>query len=200
MSHDLERDLILASTSVYRRALLERLGLAFRCVAPEVDESPRPDEDPEALARRLSAAKALKVSAIHPHSLVIGSDQVASIVSQLLTKPGDSATARAQLRHSSGRAVLFHTAVSLAQGEQILDQCCVPTEVRFRELTDAEITEYVARDEPLDCAGSFRWERLGIALFESLHSEDPTALEGLPLIATVRVLRSQGINVLDIAS
>ncbi|MFT4768684.1 MAG: septum formation protein [Glaciecola sp.] len=185
--------LILASTSPYRRRLLERLELAFTCAAPETDETPRPGEAPDALACRLGDAKALAVAALHPESVVLGSDQVAALPSMILGKPGSFSVAQQQLRLCSGQSVEFYTAVSLAQRDTVIAQRCVRTTVRFRSLANAEIIDYVRRDEPLDCAGSFRWEGLGICLFKSLESDDPTALEGLPLIATCDMLRSVGL-------
>ena len=190
--------LILASTSPYRRRLLERLGLAFCCVAPETDETPGLNEAPEGLARRLSDAKALAVSSAHPDALVIGGDQVAALLSRhanegFLGKPGSIARAEEQLGRCSGRRVEFYTAVSLACNDAILAQRCVPTTVTFRTLSAAQISAYVVRDQPLDCAGSFRWEGLGISLFSAISSDDPTALEGLPLIATCDMLQSAGV-------
>lgn len=189
-------ELILASTSRYRRSLLERLQLPFRCEAPEVDEQARPGEAPEALAQRLAAEKARAVSRRHPGALVLGSDQVASLDGQALGKPGNPVNACAQLRASSGRALHFHTAVSIARAGVELDSCCVDTLVHFRQLSTAQIEDYVEREQPLDCAGSFRWEALGIALFTSLESTDPTALQGLPLIETISMLEKSGFNVL----
>ena len=193
-------ELVLASTSRYRRSLLERLQLPFRCQAPEVDERALPGETPEALARRLAAEKARAVSEQQPAALVLGSDQVASLDGQCLGKPGDAATARAQLLASRGRSVRFHTAVSIALKGLEVDSCCVDTLVRFRDLSPPQIDDYVAREQPFDCAGSFRWEALGIALFTSLESPDPTALEGLPLIETVTMLERQGFKVLKTTS
>jgi septum formation protein len=186
--------LILASRSPYRRALLERLRLPFRCMAADVDESPRPGETPVELAERLAAQKALAVSARDPAALVIGSDQVASRDGVAFGKPGTTERAREQLRRSSGRIVHFHTAVALARGGELVDQCCEPFAVHFRELSDGEIARYVELEQPLDCAGSFRWEQLGIALFSALRGDDPTALEGLPLIRLTAMLAHQGLN------
>ena len=191
------RPIILASTSIYRQRLLQRLGLVFETRSPGVDEEPLPGELPEALARRLSAAKAAAITAEHPDALVIGSDQVAALGDQLLGKLGTFANACSQLRHCSGQRVQFFTAVSLAKGGHLLGQRCVPTDVVFRTLSDPEISDYVSRENPLDCAGSFRWEGLGIVLFESLQSLDPTALEGLPLIETSSLLLEAGISLLN---
>lgn len=194
--------LILASTSPYRRRLLERLGLTFTCVPPRTDESPGLDEHPDALARRLSDAKARAVSVIHPDAIVIGSDQVAALPDDgrgnkdnysLLGKPGTPAVAREQLQRCAGKSVEFYTGVSLAHNDLVLEQRCVITRVTFRNVSCAQISAYVERDQPLDCAGSFRWEGLGISLFTAISSADPTALEGLPLISTCSMLENIGI-------
>lgn len=186
--------LILASSSPYRRALLQRLRLDFSCHAPEVDEARREDEDPEALATRLARAKAQAVARQEPGALVIGSDQVASLDGQPFGKPGSADTARRQLERSSGRCVRFDTAVALARDDTLLACRSVPFEVQFRSLSASQIARYVELEKPLDCAGSFRWEGLGISLFRSLRGDDPTALEGLPLIALVDMLAAQGVN------
>ncbi|WOJ95834.1 nucleoside triphosphate pyrophosphatase [Congregibacter brevis] len=186
--------LILASTSKYRRALLERLAIPFSCADPKTAETAYENEAPEALARRLGDEKALAISTMYPNAIVIGSDQVAALSEKLIGKPGSVPAAEAQLRLCSGQAVHFFTAVSFARNGHVVAQRCVPTTVRFRELSAAEIADYVQREQPLDCAGSFRWEGLGICLFTSLESDDPTALEGLPLIATCDELRKLGIN------
>lgn len=193
-------DLILASTSVYRRRLLERLALPFRCQPPEVDEIALPGEAPPALALRLGSAKALAVAKKEPQAWVIGSDQVAAVDGHTLGKPGNAQAAAAQLALCSERCVRFFTAVSLARGSQVVGERCVETRVQFRRLSSALIDEYIARDQPLDCAGSFRCEGLGIALFTALASDDPTALEGLPLIATVDLLSQAGIGVFATAT
>lgn len=187
--------LILGSTSRYRRELLERLRLPFDIVAPDVDESPWPDEAPIALARRLAMAKARAVSGPHPQAVVIGSDQVCELDGEALGKPGDHERATAQLRRLRGRDARFHTAVAVVcagSGFQAEDLATV--KVRFRSLTDAEIERYLRLDEPYDCAGSGRCEALGITLLESIDSDDPTALVGLPLIRTARMLRAAGID------
>lgn len=186
--------LILASTSPYRRALFERLRLPFSCRAPQVPEDSRDGEPPRERATRLAAEKACAVSRAHPEALVIGSDQVASLAGRHVDKPGSAENARQQLRASSGQCVHFDTAVALAQRGQLLEHCCTPFEVRFRALGEGEIERYVALEQPFDCAGSFRWECLGITLFEQLRGDDPTALEGLPLIALSRMLRERGIS------
>lgn len=185
--------LVLASTSRYRAELLSRLRLPFETVRPDVDEAPAAGESPASLALRLATAKAAAVAATRPEALVIGSDQVASCDGRILGKPGTRANAIAQLQAMSGCEVVFLTAVAVASagapGEQALDT----TTVRFRQLPDDEIARYVDAESPLDCAGSFKCEGLGIALFESIESRDPTALVGLPLIATARLLRARGV-------
>lgn len=183
--------LILASTSRYRRELLARLRLPFTVARPEVDETPLPDEAPAALARRLAQAKAGAIAARAPEAWVIGSDQVAELDGRPLGKPGHAAAAMAQLRAMSGRAVAFHTALCLQRGTTRLE-AMDETVVRFRTLATDEIARYVAVEQPLDCAGSFKSEGLGIALFEAIETCDPTALIGLPLIATARLLRQAG--------
>jgi len=183
--------LFLASSSRYRAGLLGRLGIPFDCVAPQVDESPRPGEPPPQLAERLAAAKAGVVAAQHPGSWAIGSDQVAELDGVPLGKPGSHDAAVAQLAAMSGRAVHFHTALCIANGQTRLRALDLTT-VQFRTLARSEIERYVAIEQPLDCAGSFKCEGLGITLFEAIHNTDPTALVGLPLIATARLLRQAG--------
>jgi septum formation protein len=202
--------LILASTSPYRRELLLRLGLSFDIARPEVDETPLPDEPAQAMAERLARAKAEAVLATADDRRAgrrdegpmrvwtLGSDQVACLddpsPGQPIGKPGDRAGAIAQLRAMSGRAVRFHTALCLA-GPDGARLCATDlTTVRFRALGAEEIARYVDREQPFDCAGSFKSEGLGIALFEAIESNDPTALIGLPLIATARLLRESGFT------
>jgi len=187
--------LILASTSAYRRALLERLGLSFDTARPEVDETPLPDEAPPALAVRLARAKAEAVAAGADDAWTIGSDQVAELEGRPLGKPGTPENAIAQLRAMSGREVRFHTALCLVGPAGRRLEHLDLTVVRFRTLGDDEIARYVERERPLDCAGSFKCEGLGIALFEAIDNRDPTALIGLPLIATARLLREAGFAV-----
>ncbi|HEX7341775.1 MAG TPA: nucleoside triphosphate pyrophosphatase [Rhodanobacteraceae bacterium] len=184
---------ILASTSRYRGELLHRLLPSFDTCAPEVDETPLPSEAPADRAMRLAALKAGAVAAGHADALVIGSDQVAALGNTLLRKPGSAATARAQLAQSSGRTVEFHTAVCVVDDEGREHTALDTTRVHFRTLDDATITRYVAAELPLDCAGSFKCEGLGIALFKRIESDDPTALIGLPLIATAWLLRGCGL-------
>lgn len=188
-------ELILASTSIYRRALLERLGLPFTTARPEVDESARPDEAPQTLAVRLARAKAEAVAAIAPTAWVIGSDQVAELDGRPLGKPGTAENAIEQLRSMSAREVRFLTALCLAGPDGQRFKALDITTVRFRALDDDEIARYVERERPLDCAGSFKSEGLGIALFEAIDNRDPTALIGLPMITTARLLREAGFAV-----
>ncbi|HMN58579.1 MAG TPA: Maf family nucleotide pyrophosphatase [Ottowia sp.] len=188
-----DRALILGSSSRYRRELLARLGLPFEVAAPDVDETPRPGEAPPALARRLALAKARDVAARFPQAIVIGSDQVADLAGQPLGKPGTHERARAQLRAMSGQTVIFQTALSvvcLATGFEQSDLAAV--EVRFRPLGEGEIERYLRAEQPYDCAGSARSEGLGVALLDAIYSDDPTALVGLPLIRTARLLRAAG--------
>jgi septum formation protein len=188
------RPLILASTSRYRRELLQRLGVAFRVEAPGVDETPLAGERPAALAQRLALAKARAVAALHPAALVIGSDQVADLNGQPLGKPGTHERAVAQLRQMSGQTVLFHTALALvchASGFERSELAVVT--VLLRQLSVAEIERYLRIERPYDCAGSAKSEGLGIALLERIDNDDPTALIGLPLIRTARLLREAGL-------
>jgi septum formation protein len=188
-------DLILASTSPYRKRLLERLRIPFRCVTPLTDETPLPGEPPDRLASRLAVKKARAVSADNPGALVIGSDQVASIGGNCIGKPGNHAAAAAQLQASAGRQVDFYTAVALLGHGEEQERCeVVPFAVHFRDLNVAEIERYLRAEQPYDCAGSFKWEGLGITLFERMSGDDPTALEGLPLIALARMLRAAGLD------
>jgi len=185
--------LILASTSPYRRTLLERLGLPFATAAPEVDERPHPGESPSDLVQRLAAAKARAVAAHHPDALIIGSDQVACLDDAILGKPGDHTTAIAQLEHASGRCVLFLTGLCVLDARSGQAQILVePFRVHFRALSRARIEGYLERERPYDCAGSFRSEGLGIALFERLEGDDPNVLIGLPLIRLIPLLEAAG--------
>jgi 7-methyl-GTP pyrophosphatase len=190
------KGLILASTSQYRRALLERLGLPFECVAPDVDEARLAGETAAATATRLAHLKAEAVARLHGRAVVIGSDQVALRGNDVLGKPGTVERCREQLRLSSGRDVVFLTAVHVIDGtsgraESHLDR----TTVLFRDLAPEEIDRYIERDRPLDCAGGFKAESLGIALFEKIDSSDPTGLTGLPLTWLCGALRRAGFEV-----
>jgi septum formation protein len=190
-------DIILASTSPYRKHLLQRLQIAFSCKAPETDETPLPNELPATLAERLARAKAQSLRATYPDALIIGSDQVASINGHAMGKPGTHEAATAQLRASSGREVLFHTAIALYCARRELEWFHVELySAHFRHLSDESIENYLRREQPYDCAGSFKCEGLGIALFEKLQGNDPTSLEGLPLIALSNLLRRAGLDVL----
>lgn len=187
--------IVLASSSAYRKALLARLGLDCRAIAPETDESALPHETAAATALRLAQAKARSVAAHERTALIIGSDQVAVLDDRAVGKPGSHAAAARQLREMSGNTVIFHTAICLlnaATGAVQLDN--VPTTVRFRRLSDAQIERYLQRDQPYDCAGSAKIEALGIALVEHVASADPTALIGLPLIALVSMLAREGVS------
>lgn len=184
--------LVLASTSRYRRELLGRLRLPFELASPATDETPLPGEAPSLLVQRLAAAKAAAVAGLFPGAWVLGSDQVAEFDGAALGKPGSREAAIAQLAAMSGREVAFHTGVCLANAEGIRHAALDTTVVRFRRLDADEIGRYVDAEQPFDCAGSFKSEGLGIALFESVASQDPTALVGLPLIATARLLRQAG--------
>ncbi|AEG93961.1 Maf family nucleotide pyrophosphatase [Ramlibacter tataouinensis] len=191
------RSVVLGSTSPYRRELLTRLRLPFTVAAPRVDETPRGGELPAALARRLAVAKAHAVASAHPEAAVIGSDQVADLEGEPLGKPGTHQRAVDQLRRMRGRTVVFQTAVAVvcrATGFEQLD--LAPVRVRFRHLSDAEIEAYLRAEQPYDCAGSAKSEGLGIALLEAIDSDDPTALVGLPLIRTCRMLRAAGVTLL----
>ena len=188
------RALILGSTSPYRRALLQRLRLDFTVAAPDVDETALPGEAPRDLALRLALAKAYAVAAHNPGAVVIGSDQVADLAGQPLGKPGTHERATAQLRQMSGHSVIFQTAVAVVCPETGFEQVdLAPVVVRFRELSDAEIERYLRAEQPYDCAGSAKSEGLGISLLDAIDSDDPTALIGLPLIRTCRMLRAAGL-------
>lgn len=190
--------ILLASTSRYRADLLRRLGLPFDPVSPGVAEDPVPEEVPGHRALRLARAKARAVAQVHRDAVVIGSDQVAELDGRVLDKPGDAATAHAQLVASSGRSVRFHTALCVIDAQTGTGAEHAFTDIttaRFRALSDAEISRYIEREQPLDCAGSFKCEALGISLFEAIDSQDPTALVGLPLIALARFLRACGVEV-----
>ncbi len=191
------RQLILGSTSRYRQELLSRLKLPFDVISPEVDETPRSGEPPRAIAQRLALAKARAVAARFPKAVVIGSDQVADLAGQALGKPGTHDRATAQLRSMRGQTVIFQTAVAVVCLESgFEDMDIAPVEVRFRALDDTEIETYLQAEQPYDCAGSAKSEGLGIALLDAIHSDDPTALIGLPLIRTCRMISAAGIRLL----
>lgn len=188
--------IVLGSTSRYRAELLGRLLSGFSQAAPGTDEAAQADEPAAARALRLARAKAVAVASSHPGALIIGSDQVAECEGRVLDKPGSAEVAIQQLQACSGRTVQFHTAVCLHDTRNASEQTHTDlTRVVFRPLSPAEIERYVAREQPLDCAGSFKCEGLGISLFERIESDDPTALIGLPLIALARMLRHAGLPV-----
>jgi septum formation protein len=185
--------LVLASTSPYRRELLARLRIPFEVARPDVDESPHPGEPAVELSARLAAAKAQAIARRQPRAWVIGADQVAELDGLVLGKPGSFERAADQLAAAAGRKVVFHTAVSLVRdGERRAFHFRDRTEVVFRPLEAAEIERYLHAEQPYDCAGSFKCEGLGISLFEAIHTRDPTALVGLPLIDLAKALRQAG--------
>lgn len=186
--------LVLASTSAYRRELLQRFGLPFEVARPDIDESPLPGEHPRSTAERLAIEKARAVAGNFADALIIGSDQVAAMGDIRFGKPGTVERAVAQLKQMSGQTVIFHTALALLNTQTGAAQIdVVPTEVRFRTLGDDEIVRYVEKERPLDCAGSAKSEGLGITLLDALSGDDPNALVGLPLIALARMLRREGV-------
>jgi septum formation protein len=192
-----QRTLILGSTSRYRRELLSRIGVPFETAAPQVDETPLPGETPVQIARRLALAKARAVARRFPQAVVIGSDQVADLAGEPLGKPGTHERATEQLRRMRGRTVVFQTALAVVcEATGFTAEDLAPVEVRFRDLSDSEIEHYLRAEQPYDCAGSAKSEGLGIALLEAIHSDDPTALVGLPLIRTCRMIRAAGIELL----
>ena len=186
--------LILASTSKYRRELLERLRIPFDVISPQVDETPLAGESTLKLALRLAHAKATAVAKLHPHAWVIGSDQVADLCGAAIGKPGNFERALAQLQLMRGATVTFHTALCLMKGE-MQTTLSIPTEVTFRKLSDDVLESYLLAEEPYDCAGSAKSEGLGISLLDSIKSDDPTALIGLPLIALTGLLRDAGFAI-----
>lgn len=188
--------ILLASSSAYRRSLLDRLRIPYEAIAPDVDESARPGESQPETALRLAQAKARAVAAMGRSGLIIGSDQVASLDGTPIGKPGGESAALYQLLSMRGRRVIFHTAVCLLDAQsgrlQVED---VPTTVHFRRFSESEAARYLSVDQPFDCAGSAKIESLGIALVERVESTDPTALIGLPLIALVSMLKACGVQV-----
>ena len=192
-----QKQLVLASTSPYRRELLGRLGLSFEVANPETDETPLPGESPTATALRLSEAKARAVAQQYPEALIIGSDQVAVMDGRVFGKPGTHAKAVEQLRTLSGKTVNFYTGLCVLNAKTgEAEVCGVPTLVGFRELGDEEIENYLRREPAYNCAGSAKSEGLGIALLSRIHGDDPNALVGLPLIALCELLRKHGMTVL----
>lgn len=197
MHPTMKRDLILGSTSAYRRELLQRLRVPFTTESPHVDETPLPTETPAALARRLALAKAQAVAQRFPAAIVIGSDQVADLDGLPLGKPGTHERAVLQLQQMSGRVVVFQTAVAVVcQESGFVQEALAAVRVKFRSLRASEIENYLQAEKPYDCAGSAKSEGLGIALLESIENDDPTALVGLPLIRTATMLRAAGLDLL----
>ena len=189
--------LVLASTSPFRKSVLDKLGLPFDCHAPEVDETPQPGETPTQLVERLSIAKAQAVAAHFQQGLVIGSDQVAVINDEIIGKPGNHENAVAQLKRASGKTVTFLTGLALVNAESGAIQAeVVPFKVVFRQLSQPQIINYLNAEQPYNCAGSFKSEGLGIALFERLEGDDPNTLIGLPLIRLIRMLEKEGMTVI----
>ena len=190
-------NLILASTSPFRRAILEKLGLPFEVAAPETDETLLKNETPQQLVERLAIAKAKAVAEQNDKGLIIGSDQVAVNNGIILGKPGDHATAVKQLQAASGKRITFYTGLALinaATGN--IQSKVVPFSVSFRQLSDSQIENYLQKEQPYNCAGSFKSEALGICLFDRLEGEDPNTLIGLPLIQLVRMLENEGLNII----
>jgi septum formation protein len=189
--------LILASSSPYRREVLSRLGVEFSSVSPDIDESPRDGETPQALVARLAESKALAVAESHPKGLIIGSDQVATLDDMILGKPGNHERAVEQLTLASGKRITFHTGLCLLNSETGERQVrCEPFSVEFRDLSDEEIENYLRKEQPYNCAGAFKSEGLGICLFKRMEGDDPASLIGLPLIQLVDMLRNEGLDVL----
>jgi len=185
--------IVLASTSRYRRELLERLCLDFAVQSPRIDESPLAGELPRSTAMRLALAKAKAVAAERPGAIVIGSDQVADIAGQAISKPGTHAAALTQLKSMQGRSIFFHSALAVVAADGALQVDEVPTEVRFRVLPEARLDAYLLAEQPYDCAGAAKIEGLGITLVEAVLSDDPTALIGLPLIRLTSMLAACGV-------
>ena len=195
MTSAASRPLILASSSRYRQALLQRLGLPFTAVAPRIDEAARPGERPAETALRLAEAKARAVAVAHPDALVIGSDQVAEFSGEPLGKPRDRTHALEQLRAMRGRTIVFHTGLALLNaGTGRCQTALVDVASTFRSLDDAALEAYLDREQPFDCAGSVKAEALGITLFTRIASDDPTALIGLPLIRLTDMLLAEGVS------
>lgn len=194
----MDKTIVLASSSPYRRELLDKLGFAYRSKKPDVDETPLPSESPEELVARLAEAKARAVAPHFPNALIIGSDQVAVLDGEILGKPGTKARAMEQLRRASGRCVTFLTGLSLYNSATDTAQTeVVPFDVHFRTLSETMIDRYLEHEQPFNCAGSFKSEGLGIILFERLDGDDPNTLIGLPLIRLTRMLEQAGVEILS---
>ena len=187
--------LVLASTSPFRKALLDRLGLDYETDSPDIDETPRDNESIEEMVIRLAEGKARAVASKHPNALIIGSDQSAVLDGEVLTKPGGYEKAFKQLKNASGKRIVFQTGLCLLNTSTNNQQsACIPYTVVFKELSDEMIDHYLKKEEPYNCAGSFKSEALGIALFEKFEGEDPNALIGLPLIKLVEMLGNEGMS------
>ncbi|MDP2562313.1 nucleoside triphosphate pyrophosphatase [Psychrobium sp. 1_MG-2023] len=194
----MNKTLILASTSPFRQQLLHKIALPFECISPNVDETPHNEESPQALVQRLAIAKAQAVAANHANSLIIGGDQVAVINGQIVGKPHHFDAAFKQLKAASNQVITFYTGLCLYNSDEETYQVIVePFNVHFRQLSDAMITGYLNAEQPYNCAGSFKSEGLGIALFSKLDGKDPNTLVGLPLISLIEMLNNQGIEVLE---
>lgn len=193
----MNRNLILASSSPFRRELLTHLQVPFTCISPDVDETPRPEELPQETALRLAQEKAIKVGMAHTNALIIGCDQVATLDNQQLGKPLNHDNATRQLRMMRGREVTFHSALCLYNSATRNMQAeVVPYVVKFRDLTDTQIENYLTKEQPYHCAGSAKSEGLGIAIIEKMTGDDPNALIGLPMIALVTMLQNEGLTVI----
>lgn len=190
--------LILGSSSVYRVELLRKLNLPFRTVSPNIDEAPLQNEVPAELVKRLAEQKAIAIALSHPKALIIGSDQVAVLHGDILGKPGTHEAATKQLQAASGQTVLFLTGLALFNSEtQRMQSLVEPFEVTFKNLSDKQIQFYLEKEEPYQCAGSFKSEGLGISLFDKLQGNDPNSLIGLPLIELISLLNNEGLDVLQ---
>jgi len=189
--------LVLASSSPFRKTLLEKLQLDFQCDSPDIDETPMMNESIKDMVKRLAESKAQALAKSHPDSLIIGSDQSASLHGQVLHKPGSFENAFKQLKAASGQTITFYTGLCLLNTQtHEAETICEPYIVKFRTLSDAEIENYLNREKPFNCAGSFKSEALGISLFESMQGDDPNTLIGLPLIQLCRMLKNQGLSVI----
>lgn len=193
------QQLILGSSSPFRAELLNKLDLSFTQVSPDIDETPAPDETPEQLVQRLASSKALEIAKTHPEALIIGSDQVAVINGDILGKPGNHKNAMAQLKRASGQDVTFLTGLALYNAKNAHMQAVVePFTVHFRDLSDNQIDFYLKKEQPYQCAGSFKSEGFGISLFSKLVGDDPNTLIGLPLIRLIDMLKHEHIDVLQL--
>lgn len=191
------KSLVLGSSSPFRKALLEKLGLEFETDSPDIDETPLKNESPEGMVARLAKLKALAIAERHPNSIIISSDQCATLDGAIIGKPGEHEAAVEQLTNASGRAVTFYTSLCLMDtSSEQMEELVEPFHVYFRELSETQIENYLRKEEPYNCAGSFKSEGLGIALFERLEGKDPNTLVGLPLIELITMLRKFGIDVI----